>query len=417
MLVEEQFQKQKELERLFAASAFASPGHVLEDCGWLQSEQLVDIQIRKFWQALKEGKTHIEASHDAGIFNELVKWQKDVPSSLYAKQYANLITDRAYLAGVGIQIEKIARAIGDNELGEVQTLIDEMSQHRPSKQEKIPDANQIGLEFVEAVTRGQRNLTTGIPGLDNNTGGLERQTMSVLGGRPSMGKSSLASQIARNVVDPGGEKVLVFSLEMSRISWWKRIACGMAGVSWLDFSSGKLSQEEEAQVFQENDKLMERYGDKLLIDDDDKTDTERIWRVVSVEKPSLVVVDHLRRVKDKNDNEVKRQGWISERLSDIAKVHDCHVMTVAQLNRGVESRTGDERRPVLSDLRDSGEIEENADLVFMLYRKDYYDDGSVFQRYSETELLIRKFRDGVRNAKILMDYDTKRQWFKPQVRP
>ncbi|MHA1962699.1 MAG: replicative DNA helicase [Candidatus Thorarchaeota archaeon] len=415
MLVEEQFQKQKEFERLFAASAFISPGHVLEDCGWLQAEQLVDTQIRKFWQLLKEGKTHIEAGEEAGIYLDLVKWTGDVPSSMYAKQYANIITDRAYLAGVGVQIEKIAKAIRDNELDMVHTLIEEMAQHRPNKREKIPDANQIGVEFVQAVTKENRNLTTGIPGLDNNTGGLERQTLSVLGGRPSMGKSSLASQIARNVADPGGEKVLVFSLEMSRISWWKRIACGMAGVSWLDFSSGKLSPEEEAQVFKENDLLMQRYGDRLLIDDNAKTDTERIWRIVSVEKPGLVVVDHLRRVKDKNDNETKRQGWISERLNDIAKVHDCHVMAVAQLNRGVEGRA--DRRPLLSDLRDSGEIEENADLVFMLYRDDYYQNDSVFQRFSETELLIRKFRDGVRDARILMDYDTRRQWFKPKVTP
>jgi replicative DNA helicase len=397
--------------------AFISPGHVLESCGWLQAEQLVDTQVRKFWQLLKEGKTHIEAAEEAGIYHELVKLMDVVPSSMYAKQYANIITDRSYLAGVGIQIQKIVKAIDDNELGEVQTLIEEMAQHRPSKREKIPDANQIGIEFVEAATKGNRKLITGIPGLDNNTGGLERQSLSVLAGRTSMGKSSLASQIARTVVHPGGEKAIVFSLEMDRVSWWKRMACGMAGVSWLDFSSGKSSPEVEAQVFKENDKLMQLYGSNLMIDDNDQTDTERIWRVVSVEKPALVIVDHIRRVKDKNPNEVKRQGWISERLSDIAKVHDCHVMALAQLNRGVESRGSDERRPLLSDLRDSGEIEENADLVFMLYRDDYYQKDSVFTRYSETELLIRKFRDGIRNAKIVMDYDTKRQWFKPKGSP
>lgn len=412
MLVEEQFQKQKEIEKLFAASAFIDPGHVLEDCGWLQSEQLVDHQIRQFWQLLKEGKTNIEASYEADLQPEILNWVNQTPSSLYAKQYADLITDHAYLAGMGMHIEKVAQAIKNNDIPNVQTLVEEMATHRPNKREKIPDANQIGLEFVEAVTKGKRNLNTGIPGLDNNTGGLERQTMSVLAGRTSMGKSSLASQIARNVVDPGGEKVIVFSLEMSRVSWWKRIACGMAGVSWLDMSSGKLLPEEEAEVFKENDKLMHRYGDKLFIDDDDRTTTERIWRVVSVEKPALVIVDHLRRVKDKNDNEVKRQGWITERLSDIAKVHDCHVMTVAQLNRGVEARS--DRRPMLSDLRDSGEIEENADLVFMLYRDDYYQADSVFDRYSETELLIRKFRDGVRDARIVMQYDTTRQWFSPK---
>jgi replicative DNA helicase len=412
MLTEEQFQKQKEIERHFAASAFINPADVIEDCGWLNPEQLVDTRIRKFWELLKDGRSNIEASYEAELQPELLSWVNQTPSSLYAKQYANLITDRSYLSSMSIHLEKVAKAIGNSDISQVQLLIDEMAQHRPNKQEKIPDANQIGLEFVEAVTQKKRNLTTGIPALDNNIGGLEKQTLSVLAGRTSMGKSSLASQIARNVVDPGGEKVIVFSLEMARVGWWKRIACGMAGVSWLDMSSGKLSAEEEAKVFKENDKLMQRYGENLLIDDDDKTDTERIWRIVAAEKPSLVIVDHLRRVKDKNDSEVKRQGWISERLSDIAKAHDCHVMVLAQLNRGVEGRT--DRRPMLSDLRDSGEIEENADLVFMLYRDDYYQNEKVFDRYSETELLIRKFRDGVRDARIVMQYDTKRQWFRPK---
>lgn len=409
MLTEEIFQRQKEFEQLFAASAFIDPVYVMETCGWLKPEQIVDTGVRKFWEKLLAGRSNMEASYDADLQPEILKWVNRTPSSLYAKEYANLIVDQEYLAKVSVGMSELVKATADKDIEKVHTLLEELAGQRVRRQEKLPTAEQAGLEFIEAVSSEVRSITTGIPGLDNNVGGLERQTLSVLAARPSMGKSSLGFQIARNVVSPGGMKVIFFSLEMNRVNLWARAACGMAGLSWLDLRAGKITDEEHAKVMQENDKLIQRYGDRLIIDHD-MTDTDRVWQVVSSEKPDLVIIDHLRLLKDKHDSEVKRQGMITERLHDLSKVADCHIMALAQLNRGVESRS--DRRPMLSDLRDSGEIEENSDLVFMLYRDDYYN-ATEYSRYSDTELLIRKFRDGIRDARLWLRFDTKRQWFDP----
>ena len=130
-----------------------------------------------------------------------------------------------------------------------------------------------------------------------------------------------------------------------------------------------MTPEEENKLLSESDKLMSQLQDKFYVIDS-PSDTDRIWQIAASEKPDLIVVDHLRLVRDEGTKEVKRQGWITERLHDLSKAQDCHVMILAQLNRAVEQRSGQEKRPVLSDLRDSGEIEENADLVMMLYRSD-----------------------------------------------
>lgn len=267
----------------------------------------------------------------------------------------------------------------------------------------------MGVEFMEAMLEQDNDIRTGIPKLDNNIGGLERHTVSIIAGRTSMGKTALALQIARNVAGPENKKVIFFSLEMKRKNLWARMACGNAGLSWQDKRAGNLTQDDEQRILQESDQLIKLLEEKLFVVDS-ACDTERIWKIVSQHKPDLIVVDHLRLVKDKQgESEVKRQGWIMERLHDLAKDQNCHVMVLAQLNREVDRR-GD-HLPVLADLRDSGEIEENADLVIMLYRPDVYDNNSKPQLISETHLLIRKFRDGIRNGRIKLDFDTRKQWF------
>ena len=412
MLIEEQFQKQKEVERLFAATAFIDPEYVVDTCGWLNPDSIIDKRVRKFWTLILDGRSNVEASHDADLQIELLEWVNHTPSSLYAREYANILTKRSYMTGIGITLEKVAKAIQDNDIETVQRHVDEMALHKRYTKEVIPDAGMIGAEFMQAVVADNNDIPTGIPGLDNNVGGLERHTVSVLAGRTSMGKTALALQIARNVAGPKGLKIVFFSLEMKRKGLWARMACGNAGVSWLDVRSKKITPQQEQRLLQESDKLIQQLDKKFYVVDDIST-TDRVWQIAAQEKPDLIIIDHLRLLKDviKGESEVKRQGWIMERLHDLAKSQDCHVMALAQLNRGVENRA--DKRPMLADLRDSGEIEENADLVFMLYRDDVYNPKDTPGQTSDTELLIRKFRDGVRDARIWLRFDTKKQWFSP----
>ena len=410
-LTERILQRQHEIERLFAACAFISPEHVREVCGWLKPESFSDLRIRRFWERVLEGTSTVEASFDASLLIDLLDWSNDVPSFLAARDYANRIARSNYLLSVSERLGKIAWAVKEDDADSVRSLIDGIAQARPLSDVHPPTALDIQLEFIQAIISDSRAILTGIPGLDNNTGGLERQTESVIAGRPSMGKTAIALQIARNVAGPGGLRVIFFSLEMSRVSMWARAACPQAGVTWMDVKARKLTQEQEGALFRESAELANYYGKRLMIDDQRHT-TDTIWSMCANERPDLVIVDHLRLVKDKNESEVKRQGLIAERLKEMSKELNCHVSILAQLSRKVEERKGD-KRPILSDLRDSGEIEETADQVFMLYRDDYYNPPDKPGAFSRTELWIRKFRDGQREARINLAFDEKRQWFDP----
>jgi len=269
----------------------------------------------------------------------------------------------------------------------------------------MPTAAQVAEKFITRVNDGNRSVMTWIGNLDHALGGLERQTLTVLAARPSMGKTALSLQIARNVAQNGG-KALVFSLEMSDVSLWARMACPVVDVDWRDVRSGRISDIKRGELIRSAKDLVERYGDRLLISDTWHT-TETIWRTVASERPDLVVVDHLRLVKDEAQSEVKRLGMITERLKDMSKAYGCATLLNAQLSRKVEERS--DKRPILADLRDSGEIEENADIIIMVYRDDYYTYNTGAN--SETELLIRKFRDGPANIQVNLMFNKRSEWF------
>lgn len=270
------------------------------------------------------------------------------------------------------------------------------------------DAYGAAMAFLDLLDHLEgRSVPTYIPKLDDALGGIERQTLTVLAARPSMGKSTLAWQIARNVAT-AGLKAYFFSLEMSAPSLWAKAACGMTGVRWKDVRSQNVTDEQLEMVINASNDLMNRYADNLLLDDGTNT-SETIWAQVERHRPDLVVIDHLRLIADPGENETKRLGVVSQRLKDMSKSFNTAVLCLAQLNRGVEAQT--DKRPTLADLRDSGQIEENADVVLMLYRDDYYTTENAGNRYSMTEVLVRKFRDDIKNQRVKLAFDTRTQWF------
>jgi replicative DNA helicase len=159
-----------------------------------------------------------------------------------------------------------------------------------------------------------------------------------------------------------------------------------------------------------------RFNRHLLIHDK-PSNTADIWELVAAERPDLVIVDHIRFCTDIHEKEVKRAGIITSRLRDLSHQFDCAVLALAQLNREYHSRAGTDARPVLTDLRDSGEIEENADNVWMLY---VATDGTATKpdlTRVPMELLIRKARDGVRDALVNLVYNRTRQLIRSRSDP
>lgn len=278
----------------------------------------------------------------------------------------------------------------------------------------IPTTSQGIDDFLAMLHNLKgRSIMTGIPELDDSIAGLERQTLSILAARPSMGKTTLAWQIARNVA-AGGLKVLFLSLEVSTASLWAKAVCGAAGLRWRDIRlqgyKESVSDDVISYLGSYAGEVKSNLSERLFVDERPHQ-TRDVAALADYYRPDLIIADHLRLFKDKGDSEVKRQGEISSRLKEIAKAFNCHVMSAAQLNRNVEARSADDKRPTLADLRDSGEIEENADLVMMIYRDDYYKQtGGV--KVSDTEILIRKYRDDIGRQMVKLAFDMEHQWFK-----
>lgn len=399
----ERIHKQYEVEKLFAAAVYSGAEWAVQEAGWLDPAAIRDPNIRAFWERVKEGEDAFSVANDVGITSEIFSWVTDCPDTSRPEEYGRQIVRHDYMTRVVAELSSVAKEAGRGDAAGVYDLIQALAAMSPFTASKFRTAADIAEEFPGKV-EGIRSIPSGIPKMDKALGELELQVLHILAGRPSMGKSSLASQISRNVA-ASGKKALVFSLEMSEISWWARMACGAAGVEWRRLRTKDVTDDEEARVYRKSNELMATLGDNLIIDETPGAKMAQIWQSVATIQPALVVIDHARLVGDRNDNEVIRMGEISYGAKAIAKTFDCHMLLLCQLSRAVEHRSNKE--PNLADLRDSGRLEEDADIVTFIYRPGlYYEDMDD----SETKLLVKKNRDGP-TATIKLWFDKKAQWF------
>ena len=186
---------------------------------------------------------------------------------------------------------------------------------------------------------------------------------------------------------------------------WARLACPAVGVNWKDVIGGMISEAKKAELIKASKELAERYKD-LYIDDTPGLTTSTIYQKTVQNNLDVIYIDHLWIVGDAGEREVQRLGDITMRLKNLAKALDIPVILLVQLSRAVEKRS--DKTPVLSDLRDSGKIEETADNVLMLYRPAYYDKDSDDK---SAEIWLRKFRNGEANVAVDMEFDQQQQWF------
>lgn len=260
-------------------------------------------------------------------------------------------------------------------------------------------ANETWDELVNWEALQAALVPTGLTPLDRALGGgLERGTSTVIMARPAMGKTALLCQIA-DAATSLGMRVAFFSKEMTRKQILRRMALRRARVSWLDFKQGKVAPIDRERVMH----WVEQFAARATLYFDDstpQTSAEVMGLCDGLKRRlggvDLVLADHLRLFNDAAEKEVKRLGIISWNFKQIAKRLDCAAICAAQLSRAVEGQS--DRRPDLKDLRDSGEIEENADGVIALYRDSYYTDSAD----KTAELILRKARDGVRNDAVKM---------------
>ncbi len=265
----------------------------------------------------------------------------------------------------------------------------------------IPDAiSQISLL---SSNKGQlTGLSTGFRSLDNQLSGLQKSDLILLAARPSMGKTALGVNLAYNVArykDKEGiypNRVAVFSLEMSKLQLSQRLLAMSSNIGLQDIISGEIDgQDKWDRLFEASQELSEI---PLYIDDTSSISIQELRskcrRMKLQHGLDLIVIDYLQlmTVEDVRRSENRQQeiSTISRGLKGLAKEMNCPVLALSQLSRKAESREG--ARPMMSDMRESGAIEQDADVVMLLYREDYYDKETENQNI--TDVIIAKHRNG-----------------------
>jgi replicative DNA helicase len=280
-------------------------------------------------------------------------------------------------------------------------LVYELSQQRTRGD--FTTAHDLVVESMERlVAASERDtpitgLTTHFTELDRLTGGLRGSNLVVVAARPSMGKTALALCLAANVALLDGKTVAIFSLEMSGDELIQRILCSTAMVDATRLRMGRLTQEDWPRVSQAADQISRS---KIFIDDTEGMTVgemrTKARRLKSRENLDLVVVDYIQLMEGaptrgrREENRVQEISAISRSLKLLARDLDVPVICISQLNRGPEART--DKRPMLSDLRESGAIEQDADMVLLIYRDDYYNEDSDQKGIAEVN--IAKHRNG-----------------------
>jgi replicative DNA helicase len=401
-------------EQLFAGGVMLDPVYARETCAWLDPRMIRDEKLRRYWDLVRNGREPADAAMEAQCYLDVLEHMNQVVSLFHIPHFAKGIAEDVFLHESADRLGEMARAIAERKTEELRKLSQSIFENVPSSGAKIPTAAEVGLEFnislddVETIM-----LPTGIATLDAKMGGIEKQSLVIIGGRPGMGKTVAGLQVA---VENARQKrrVIYFSLEMSRRSLWARLACGAARVDWRLIKSRTARPEMVKAVEDESTNLINEIGDYLLIDDSPMTTNEDIFKKVGEYKPELIVVDHLDLVNRQERgklNEVIRVGNISRMGKIIAKQFNIPAVYLMQLNRDTEKR--DNKRPQLSDIRASGEVEQDADIVLFLYRPDYYQEEENKLDVVDAEIWLEKVRDGKAHIMAQTKLDLVAQRFYP----
>ena len=254
-------------------------------------------------------------------------------------------------------------------------------------------------------TTGLTGVTTGLWDLNKVTNGLQKGELILLAARPSMGKTALALNIAYHAAR-AKKNVAVFSLEMSKAQIGIRLLSAASGVEATKISTGKGFTDREKEYLV--GALEDIENSQLFVDDASGLNVAamrmKLRRFKQEHGLDLIVVDYLQLMQGNGENRVQEISGISRGLKSLAKEFDAPVLALSQLSRQVEMRA--EKRPQLSDLRDSGSLEQDADIVMFLYREEYYNRDEE-ENANTAELIIAKNRNGATGAvKLFFEKET-----------
>jgi len=344
------------------------------------------------------------------------------PSASNISHYADILYKK-YLMRQLIDASHFIASLGYAEEQDIEELLDQAEKHIFSVtnistsnsfvpiKDTIPEAWER-LDRLHKSDGALRGVPTGFKGLDDKLSGFQNSDLIILAARPSMGKTSLALDIARKAAVDRGVSVGIFSLEMSSQQLIDRMLSAQAQVDGWKLRTGKLSGEKDFDSIRDALDLLSKAP--IYIDDQAGNNILKMRsvarRLKSDKGLGMIIVDYLQLMsptQNKNsDNVVQQVTEISRSLKALARELDVPVIALSQLSRAVESRGG---RPRLSDLRDSGSIEQDADVVMFIHREDKYDKDS--DRINMAEIMIEKHRNGPTGS-VEMYFDDKKASFR-----
>ena len=334
--------------------------------------------------------------------DELAAW---VPAAGHAREYGRIVRDNAQMrallsASYEIQASVLAREAPARDLVEraERSMLEVAHDDRQKKIRSIADILHEETDKLHRLSVAKTALTgtpSGFNDIDEKTGGFQNGNLIVLAARPSMGKSALVCNIAENAA-LRGHAVALFSLEMSESELAQRFVASQSRIKGEDLRRGRVAEQRWPKVLEACQRLAQA---PLFVDDSSDTGVLEVRAKArrlhhqAAGGLGLIIVDYLQLMRHEGrvESRVEQVGQISRGLKGLARELNVPVIALSQLSRAVEQRGGD-KKPILSDLRESGQVEQDADLVMFIYREEYYDKES--ERLGEADIIIAKHRNG-----------------------
>lgn len=346
---------------------------------------------------------------NVGGFAYLAELSKNTPSAANINAYADIVRERAVIRDMISVANEIADAGYDPQGRSSEDLLDlaesrvfQIAENRANKDEGPKGIEAILEETVEKIEKlyaqphdGVTGVSSGYQDLDKKTAGLQPSDLIIVAARPSMGKTTFAMNLCENAAMTEEKPVLIFSLEMPGNQIMMRMLASLSRVDQTRIRTGQLDDEDWARISSTMGILLEKRN--MYIDDSSGlTPTEVRSRARRIFREhgglSLIMIDYLQlmRVPSLSDNRTLEIAEISRSLKALAKELQVPVVALSQLNRSLEQRA--DKRPVNSDLRESGSIEQDADLIMFIYRDEVYHESSDLKGVAE--IIIGKQRNG-----------------------
>lgn len=382
-------------------------------------EQQTPIDIITLSEELRAGGD-LQRVGGAAYLTELTN---TVPTATHAEQYAGIIATKSIRRRL-ISVSNEIAQVGHDEKRSIAELVEEAEsklfevsqRHVKNDIVSMEDVLAASFERLDELHKDKgtvRGIPTGYKDLDAKLAGFQRSDLIILAARPSMGKTALALNFAQNVAVDSGFAVLMFSLEMSKEQLVDRLLASEAGVNSWNLRTGNLSDSDFEKIGHAMGILSEA---QLYIDDTPGITVGELRtkarREAHKRELGLIIVDYLQLMSGGSkfggsDNRVQEVSEISRGLKGVARELNVPIIALSQLSRSVESRSP--QIPQLADLRESGSIEQDADVVAFIYREDYYNHES--ERPNIMDLLIQKHRNGP-TGKVELYFDRERQKIK-----